>query len=315
MTRRPPELRGSESEPLPGHRPRLGRHMILRSIAIAPALCTLLNGLCGFGSIHLATRSDLGEAKLDPLGEMALAAWLIFLAMLFDMLDGRLARWARKTSDFGAQLDSLCDAISFGVAPAMLMLRTVITAMRGPTLKDLGLPDTILLERMVWAVAAIYMACAVLRLARFNVENEPDESAHMHFRGLPSPGAAAVVAALVLLVVRLHNISGGLLANPYLLSGVSVVLPVATLLAALLMVSRFRYPHVINQYIRGKKPFTYILKLLVLLLLGYLEPYFTAAVVCLIFAALGPIESFRRRPHAATPVSPAPPTQTHPPER
>jgi CDP-diacylglycerol---serine O-phosphatidyltransferase len=311
MTRRLKETRDSATPDWPGTRPRLGRHVILKGIAIAPALCTLLNGLCGFGSIHMATRSELYRADLRPGNEIWIAAWLIFLAMVFDMLDGRLARWARKTSDFGAQLDSLCDAISFGVAPAMLMLRAVVTGMRHESIGRLSfLPIMPPLEQVIWAVAAVYMACAVLRLARFNVENEPDESAHMSFRGLPSPGAAALVAALVLLFVHLCSFTEGPLANRYLLAAVCFLLPVATLAGALLMVSRVRYPHIVNQYIRGKKPFSYILKLLALVLVAYLEPYLTAAVVCLLFTLMGPIGALRRKMHptTATPPGQSPPT-------
>ena len=308
MTRRVKETHDSPTPPWPGTRPRLGRHVILKGISIAPALCTLLNGLCGFGSIHMATRSELYKADLRPGMEICIAAWLIFLAMVFDMLDGRLARWARKTSDFGAQLDSLCDAISFGVAPAMLMLRAVVTGMRT---HSIDLPIMPALEKVIWAVAAVYMACAVLRLARFNVENEPDESAHMSFRGLPSPGAAALVAALVLLFVHLCSFTEGPLASRYLLAGVCFLLPLATLAGALLMVSRIRYPHIVNQYIRGKKPFGFILKLLALVLVAFLEPYLTAAAVCLIFTLMGPIGALRRKMHP-TPTPPTPPGQSLP---
>ena len=298
---------------------RLGRHgLILRSISVAPAICTLLNGLCGFAAIHMASRSKLGQADLSQSGEIAIAAWLIFLAMVFDMLDGRLARWARKTSDFGAQLDSLCDAISFGVAPAMVMLRTVITVLRTQSINHWSYsPETLLLlERAVWGAAAIYVACAVLRLARFNVENEPDESAHLYFRGLPSPGAAALAAALVLLFVRLDNVPDAWQANPTLLAAVSVILPVSTLLAALLMVSRFRYPHLVNRFIRGKKPFSYLLKFLIVVVAVVMEPFVTAAVVCLIYAASGPVGwLLRRKPAPAiAPHAPAgQPPSAHPP--
>ena len=139
---------------------------ILKTTAVLPSLFTISNGLLGFA------------------------------AMICDMLDGRLARLTRRTSDFGGQLDSLCDVISFGVAPAVLMLRTVMGAVHGQVgkvaflapLSDVGI------ERILWCAAGVYVAGAALRLARFNVENEPDESAHMLFRGLPSPGAAAAVA-------------------------------------------------------------------------------------------------------------------------
>ena len=279
------------------------RQLILRGTSVLPAMFTLGNGLLGFAAIHFASRSKLGFADMEKWGDISIAAWMIFLAMVCDMIDGRLARWARKTSDFGAQLDSLCDAISFGVAPAILMLRTVITAFQGHVERISFLPDMPLLERVVWAVAGLYIVCAVLRLARFNVENEPDESAHMYFRGLPSPGAAATVAATVLLFVRLNSISDGWRSNPILLAAVGAILPIITLITAMLMVSRFRYSHIINQYIRGKKPFSYLVKLMVVLLAGAMEPFVTAALVVLAYTLSGPF-GFLVKKKDRTPTAP-----------
>ena len=103
--------------------------------------------------------------------------------MLFDALDGYAARLFKTASDFGGQLDSLCDAISFGVAPAFLLLRMGA---------DWDMP---LIRQAMVVIAALYMVCAILRLARFNVENSPDPASHKRFKGLPSPGAAGCVAS------------------------------------------------------------------------------------------------------------------------
>jgi len=273
---------------------RRPRRRILRSTAALPALFTIANGLAGLGAVHFATKDALGAAEL---GNLALAAWLIFLAMLFDMLDGRLARMTRRTSDFGGQLDSLCDVISFGVAPAMLMLRTVVTVLRGQMQRLAFLPETLkhpaVVERVIWCVAAVYAACAVLRLARFNVENEPDESAHLDFRGLPSPGAAATVAGLVLLFNRLAQVDRGWRSSVWALLTVSLALPVVTLLCGLLMVSRFRYAHIINQYIRGRRPFSYLVKMVILLVAALLEPFVTMVVVTVAYTLSGPLSWMR----------------------
>ncbi|RPI61386.1 MAG: hypothetical protein EHM48_05720, partial [Planctomycetaceae bacterium] len=179
------------------------KSLILRSTAVLPAMFTLANGLFGFGAIYLA----MHDRPAQDYSNLATAAWFIYLAMVCDMLDGRLARWARKTSDFGAQLDSLCDSVSFGVAPGILMIQTVLAALQASPEHSMRhfLMDFQATERVLWCIGAAYMACAILRLARFNVENVPDESAHMNFRGLPSPGAAAVVAAMMLLFVHLEN--------------------------------------------------------------------------------------------------------------
>jgi CDP-diacylglycerol--serine O-phosphatidyltransferase len=273
------------------------RRRILQSTALLPGLLTIANGLSGFASIHFATKDALGQASLANLG---VAAWFIFLAMFFDMLDGRVARMTRRTTDFGGQLDSLCDIISFGAAPAVLMLRTVILALRGHEIEPVVfLSKTAGMERVVWCIAGLFLACTALRLARFNVENVPDESAHMNFRGLPSPGAAAPVAALVLLFEHLAGFETGWRSRPWLLAAVSVAMPLMTLAGGLLMVTRFRYTHVVNQYIRGRRPFGYLVKLVVIGLAALLEPYVTLAVITVGYALSGPTGAAWRllRPH------------------
>jgi CDP-diacylglycerol--serine O-phosphatidyltransferase len=223
---------------------------------------------------------------------LMLASAMLFAAMLFDLLDGRLARMTRRTSDFGAQLDSLCDMVSFGLAPAVLALHAVIAIFRDPALGY----QNVVIERLVWSVMAVYVACAALRLARFNVENLPDESAHMSFKGLPSPGAAASIASLVLLYAWLKTEGFPVVAWQWfvLAAGISFV----TLSCGLLMVSRFRYPHLVNQFIRGKRPFAYLVKLVFLLgaalvaAVLMLEP--TMAVLTIAYVFSGPIGALWR---------------------
>ena len=262
---------------------------ILRSTAVLPSFVTVLNALSGLGAIHYATKDAIGSLTEASLSNLQTAAWLLGLSMLFDMLDGRLARMTRRTSDFGGQLDSLCDAISFGVAPAILMLRTVT-----PILAKINtLGHDWHLERIVWSVAGVYLACAVLRLARFNVENEPDEAAHMDFRGLPTPGAAAAIASLVLLFERLTRvrIDPALLDRTWFLAASGGAIALVTLAAGLLMVSRFKYPHLINHYVRGRKPISYLVKLILLALFLYWQPLPTLAVGTNVYAFSGPLRS------------------------
>ncbi len=286
-------------------RRRAGRR-ILQSTAMLPALFTILNGLCGFGSIHFATKDALGAAQMSHL---VLAAWLIFAAMVCDMLDGRLARLTRRTSDFGAQLDSMCDMVSFGVAPAALMLRTVITVMQGQIERLSYLDSHIFFERVIWCIAAIYVACSALRLARFNVETESDESSHMSFRGLPTPGAAAAIASLVLLFAHLVATEAGWESAQWLLVVVGLTLPTVTLAGAFLMVSRLRYPHMVNQYIRGRRPFSYLVKIVILILALFLLPYQTLAAGTIAFVSLGPVRAvvgmLRHRSEPGPEVAPA----------
>jgi CDP-diacylglycerol--serine O-phosphatidyltransferase len=193
---------------------------------------------------------------------MAMAGYMILLAMIADMLDGRVARISQSTSSFGGQLDSLCDIVSFGVAPAFLMLKILEHKLAGLTDPNPALAS--LLHRFIWLTAAAYISCAAIRLARFNVENEEDESAHMSFVGLPTPAAAGVVASLIIF----HQETLPELANKsnyaYLVceNAIMYALPFLALGVAVLMVSRIRYPHVINQYIGGKKPFAHLIWLL-----------------------------------------------------
>jgi CDP-diacylglycerol--serine O-phosphatidyltransferase len=194
-----------------------------------------------------------------------MAGYMILLAMVADVLDGRLARMSQSTSSFGGQLDSLCDIVSFGVAPAFLMLKVLEYKLAG--LVEMNPAFVSFIRRFVWLAAAAYISCAAIRLARFNVENEEDESAHMSFIGLPSPAAAGVIVSLVIFHQEtLPELSARstqayvicenaiIYALPFLLIGVSV-----------LMVSRIRYPHILNQYLRGRKPFAHLIRALVFL--------------------------------------------------
>ena len=162
-----------------------------RLIAVLPTMLTLGNAACGFGAITFAAKlgpTDLTVAAgggLFASNPSMVAALLVFLGMLFDMLDGSAARLTKQTSEMGAQLDSLCDAVTFGVAPAFLMLQFVtreLTDVSGLSFHP----------RLLWTIAALYTVCAILRLARFNVETEEEDS-HEEFSGLPSPAAAGAV--------------------------------------------------------------------------------------------------------------------------
>jgi CDP-diacylglycerol--serine O-phosphatidyltransferase len=139
-------------------------------------------------------------------------------------------------------------------------------------LESAGLPNGSFLQRFFWLTAAIYISCAAIRLARFNVENEEDESAHMSFVGLPTPAAAGVIASLIIFHQQtLPNFNAIIYALPFIALGV-----------AILMVSRLRYPHILNQYLRGKKPFAHLIR--VLLLFAFVIWSIQAALV-LIFCA------------------------------
>jgi CDP-diacylglycerol--serine O-phosphatidyltransferase len=268
------------------------RRQRLKYITILPSLVTILNGLCGFTAIvFTAKATSLNPQSFSyshlPMSYLAMAGYMIILAMIADMLDGRLARMSKSTSSFGGQLDSLCDVISFGLAPAFLMLKVLeyklaSLAYLNPTLESF-------FNRFVWLTAAAFISCAAIRLARFNVENEEDESAHMSFVGLPTPAAAGVIVSLVLFHQEtLHDLPAK---STYAFSicenTIIYMLPFLVLGIAVLMVSRIRYPHIINQYIKGKKPFGHFIR--ILLLLGVIIWNRQAAMVLIFcgFAASG----------------------------
>jgi CDP-diacylglycerol---serine O-phosphatidyltransferase len=265
------------------------RRQRLKYITVLPSLITILNGICGFAAIVFASNDTAGYNNFSyhklTLPYFALAGYMILLAMVADMLDGRLARMSKTTSSFGGQLDSICDIISFGVAPAILMLKVLeykLSLDQVTTLENF-------LYRFIWLAAAAYMCCAAIRLARFNVENEEDESAHMSFIGLPTPAAAGVIVSLIIFHQE---------ALPELLTkdtqayiicenAIMYALPILALGIAVLMVSRIRYPHILNQYIKGQKPFAHLIR--ALLFLGLIIWSRQAALVLIFcgFAASG----------------------------
>jgi CDP-diacylglycerol--serine O-phosphatidyltransferase len=176
-----------------------------------------------------------------------LGGWLIFLAMIFDALDGHVARLSRSTSDFGGQLDSLSDVVTFGVAPGFLLVKMC--------------PSFTFSHNEVWIIAASYAACAALRLARFNVESTSDDD-HMQFNGLPSPAAAASIAGFALLFYELRRQGNNFIYASEVDTAVQTALPFFALFVALLMVSRIPYPHVVNQVFRGQRSFGHVVALL-----------------------------------------------------
>jgi CDP-diacylglycerol--serine O-phosphatidyltransferase len=229
----------------------------MKKIAVLPTLLTLGNAICGFGSIACASKIGADAAAGEGASYLALSGWLIIGAMLFDALDGYVARLSKTASNFGMQLDSLCDAISFGVAPAFLLLRL------GP-----GWVPLPRLHQALAVIAALYMVCAILRLARFNIETTADPAGSgKRFRGLPSPGAAGCLASLAIL--RGELLPGELaqrwptFSPEQLRLFVEVWAPLGALAVALLMVSRIPYPHLTKQILRGRRPFSHLVQVIV----------------------------------------------------
>jgi CDP-diacylglycerol--serine O-phosphatidyltransferase len=260
----------------------------LRPIAVLPTLFTLGNLVCGFFAIVVVSRiaspdlidfvpaPKIDSARqlldsTDPTHNLMLCGLLIFLAMLFDTFDGQVARLTRTTSDFGGQLDSLSDTVSFGVAPAILLVKMC------PDFSELH-------KEAVWTIAALFACCAALRLARYNVETDEKDD-HGIFSGLPSPAAAAVIASLGIFTYTLRNEF-----NFENYSGfdwwLQRVLPPCAAVIAVLMVSRVPYPHLVTQLIRGRKSFTHIVALLFAIVGLLMVRWFAVPIICCLYVAV-----------------------------
>lgn len=226
-----------------------------RGIYLLPNLITSCALFAGFYAIVSAMSGSLINASMA----IALAAFL-------DALDGRIARLTNTESEFGAQYDSLSDMVAFGVAPAILMFSWVMSGMG-----NIG-----------WMVCFLYMACAALRLARFNTQ--PDNTS---FTGLASPAAAGVIAGIVW--VWQDNQLGEV--------GVQLTILFTTLtaLVALLMVSNIRYysPKVIN--LKGRVPFRVMLGVILLLTVIWLNPPGVLLFLVTVYCLWGPIHALIRK--------------------
>ena len=265
----------------------------IRSVAVFPAMFTLGNLVCGFFAIVAAARVEL-PTQADPPAtyervmkdfdstdenhNLLLCGWLIFLAMVFDALDGHVARLARAPTEFGAQLDSMADMVTFGVAPAFLLVKMC------HRFTFLHVDHTI---QPVWLIAATYAACVALRLARFNVESDEDDD-HMQFNGLPSPAAAGAVAGFAILFYYLRLEDTRIPAAARIDTVVQMALPFYGLLLAVLMVSRIPYPHVVNQVFRGQRSFGHVVALVLGLLVVMAVREVAVPVLFLLFVLAPP---------------------------
>lgn len=194
-------------------------------------------------------------------GEFALGAIAILLAMIFDGLDGRIARMTNSCSAFGAEYDSLADMVSFGLAPALLMYQWI--------LHDFG--------KLGWLVAFVYTVAAALRLARFNTQVGVADK--RYFQGLPSPAAAALLAGLIWVVESNHIETG--------IEGVTAL--VLTVFAGAMMVSNVRFSSFKEFNLKGKVPFMTLLVIVLVLVIITLEPAMLLFIIFFIYAFSGPV--------------------------
>ncbi|GAB2709300.1 CDP-diacylglycerol--serine O-phosphatidyltransferase [Aliiglaciecola aliphaticivorans] len=198
-------------------------------------------------------------------GRFEAAAVAIFVAMIFDGLDGRVARMTNTQSEFGAEYDSMADMVSFGMAPALVAYNWGLT--------DLG--------KVGWLAAFIYVAGAALRLARFNTQLGVADK--RFFQGLASPAAAALVAGMVWVGVD-YDVDG---------KEFGLVVAVLTGLAGLLMVSNFKYNSFKEVDWHGKVPFVGLLIVMLVFIIVATAPSLVLFFVFALYALAGPINTFR----------------------
>lgn len=273
----------------------------LRSLAFVPATLTLGNLICGFAAIHFAMREMYAFATADDTihvlninpalvervlpSFLSVGAGLVLLGMLFDMFDGLVARVTNATTDFGGQLDSLADVVSFGVAPAALMVAFMTRELAGDAVVPSPISDHPL-GRLAWVAAALYVAFAAIRLARFNVEHAKADFDFRVFRGLPSPGAAAIMVAMLLFQ---DQPSAAPIRRWFVYA-----MPVLAACLAMLMVSRVPYKRFHHAYMFGKQPFN---RFVTFVVLGAVFIAFKAQTLLLLvlwYGASGPVQALYR---------------------
>ena len=220
-----------------------------KGIHILPSLFTTGNVFCGFYSF-IAALND----------KYFLAAWAIVFAIIFDILDGRIARMTKTTSAFGMQYDSLADVISFGMAPAFLCYAWV--------LKPFG--------RVGWMAAFLYLLCAALRLARFNT-TKPDIQGQ-YFIGLATPAAAAVIASII---IAFEDLFGSRVHPGFMVATVYIL--------AFLMVSNIKYPAFKKFEFRKRVSFTRFLLVELIIYILATIPKIALFIISFGYTIFGPL--------------------------
>lgn len=249
-------------------------------IYLLPNLMTAGNLFCGFAATMLIVRGtlaiEMGETSVFFFNQTYFhsAIWLILIACLFDMLDGRLARLVGHESDFGREFDSLADVISFGVAPAMMLYKVVLQNF------SYG-----------WMVSFLYLLCGALRLARFNCIAAKSGGCDKDFRGFPIPAAAGVISSVTLFILWWEGKDRELGSWRYLLLALMIFL-------SFMMFSGFKYPSfkALNWRTKGSIPlFVFIMLLLIFTAINYVWMPAVIFIVYLLYGFLRPFLSKRMR--------------------
>lgn len=235
---------------------RMGKRMkppLRKGVYLLPNLFTTAGLMCGFYS---------AVATIE--GEYRVAAIAILVALIFDALDGRIARMTKTSSRFGAEYDSLSDLVAFGVAPGLLVYRWALDPW----------------QAWGWLAAASYVVCGALRLARFNVQIGIIDK--QSFVGLPIPAAAAVIATTIMMYYYLGGAGA---------TSKHVTLLLLIYLLAGLMISTFRYVSFKDLKLRDRQPFGLFIAAIVLLQLTVARPHIMLFFLAAAYSLSGPIGS------------------------
>jgi CDP-diacylglycerol--serine O-phosphatidyltransferase len=229
-----------------------------KGIYILPSLLTCANMSCGYLSIL---------SSID--GDFTRAAWFLVIAIAFDMIDGRVARLTKTTSEFGVQLDSFSDLISFGLAPSIMMYHLVLNSM----------------GKVGMAIAILFVLCSALRLAKFNIQAQGGV-VHSSFMGLPTPASAGLLLSFVLSYELFADTGQSLSFKtiPVLMKNMPIffeTMPVVMVILSLLMVSNV--PYYSFKKMKLFKPKTFRLLVLVVLLL-FLVIVFPQNIIFVLFS-------------------------------
>jgi len=223
-----------------------------KGVYIIPNLFTTGNFFCGFYAIISVFNQQFYHAAVA-----------IIIAIVFDGLDGKIARLTHSSSDFGLEYDSLSDLISFGLAPGLLVYSWV--------LQPFG--------RIGWLAAFLFVICGALRLARYNVQDTSDVR-NLDFTGLPIPAAAGVIASTVIMAKDLLFVEK---IEPF-------ILVMTVYILAFLMVSNIRYRSFKRLYLRKKKPFNILVFAILFIYIIATIPELMLFVITVIYALSGPVE-------------------------
>ena len=241
---------------------------VKRGVYVLPNLFTSANLFFGFYAIVYALRVTLNQTY-----NYHTCAYFIVLAALFDMMDGSVARKTNTASKFGIEYDSLCDLVSFGVAPAITMYLWLFQSM----------------GRLGWVICFLYCACAALRLARFNVQAGSVEN--KNFQGMPVPMAALLLSGLMLLFKGQQVV----MVNVPIVGSLHALILISMIFISLMMVSNIPYRNAKSLSLTKKLPF-YTLPFMVLgIVVWAVNPLWIMFISGFIYGVSGPVEYLIRK--------------------